>query len=662
MRRGEEEREADVRLYVVGREAPVRFAAGELHRLLARATGRSVAVRSRSDYDPREDGLWLGTFAAFGRAVPRAASEDPLDDEVFVRVGPRGGLIAGANPRSTLLAAYRYLHALGFRWVRPGRDGEAVPRLRSPLRRVRLHERPAYRHRAVCIEGACAWEHVRDMVAWMPKVGLSAYFLQLVDGYEFFERWYEHHLNPLRAPEGFSAAKATDLRARLISELRKRGMLLHNVGHGWTCEAVGLRGAGWHRFEGDLPPRRRRMLAMTGGRRRFFDDRPLNTQLCYGNPAVRERLADLIAGYAQAHPEVDLLHFWLADGSNNFCECPRCRGHRPADLYVKMLNRLDEKLAARGLGTRIVFLIYVDLLWPPERERLHNPDRFVLMFAPITRSYADPLPSTTSARGLPPFRLNRLKFPSEPEANLAFLWAWQRALARGGGRRCDCFDFDYHFWWAHFRDPGNLRLARVVRDDVRHLEAIGLNGLVNCQLQRIFWPTGFAMTAMAAALWSPEAPFETVADDYFRAAFGPAGKRVRAYLERLSEAMPIERLVKGDPGQAASAVEALRKAPALVDAFAEVVRRGLRDRDPVRRASWRILHEHAAVCRLLAEGLVRHRSGDEEGGRRLAWQIIRRVRRAEARVHRALDVWMFVRVIGILFKIPRESLERVGPG
>jgi len=645
-------------VYAVGEAPPVRFAAAELRKYVSLATGRRAVRRFRRRYHPGEPGLWVGTFADFGEEAPRPASDDPLDDEIFLRVGAKGGIIAGANARSALLAAYRYLTALGFRWVRPGRDGERVPRLRSPFRPVERHERPAYRHRAVCIEGACAWEHVRDMIAWMPKVGLNAYFLQLADGYEFFERWYRHQLNPLRRPEGFSKARAARLRAALVAQLRKRGLLLHNVGHGWTCEAVGLHGEGWHRFEGELPPSLRRFLALTRGRRRFFDGRPLNTQLCYGNPDVRERLTDLVADYAETHPEVDLLHFWLADGSGNFCECLRCRKHRPADLYVKMLNRLDEKLAARGVPTRIVFLAYVDLLWPPVRERLKNPERFVLMFAPITRSYAKPLPAAAGRGRLPPFRLNRLKFPGDPKANLAFLAAWQKALARGSGWTCDSFDFDYHFWWAHFRDPGNMQLARVVHDDVRHLGRIGLRGLVNCQLQRIFWPTGFAMTAMAATLWNGDVSFDDVAEDYFRSAFGAAGERVRRYLERLSEAMPIELLLHGSERQRAAAIRCLHGAAAVIEAFRRDIERGCRSRDPLRRASWRILSEHAEIYRRLSEALALCRDGKEEAGRRLAWDLIRHVRRRERHLHRVFDVWMFVRVVGILCRIPGAELER----
>ena len=40
-----------------------------------------------------------------------------------------------------------------------------------------------------------------------------------------------------------------------------------------------------------------------------------------------------------------------------------------------------------ALSTKIVFLLYEELLWAPEKERLIHPERFVMMFAPISRTF-----------------------------------------------------------------------------------------------------------------------------------------------------------------------------------------------------------------------------------------------------------------------------------
>jgi Domain of unknown function (DUF4838) len=166
-------------------------------------------------------------------------------------------------------------------------------------------------------------------------------------------------------------------------------------------------------------------------------------------------MTDAVVAYAQEHPEVDLLHFWLADGANNQCECENCAATRPSDFYVVMLNDIDRKLSALHLDTRIVFLAYVDLLWPPEHQRIQNPDRFVLMFAPITRTYSKTFSTDRALPALPPFERNKLTFPHTIEQNLAFLRAWQAQFVRDDGQPADSFDFDYHLMWDHCRHSAN---------------------------------------------------------------------------------------------------------------------------------------------------------------------------------------------------------------
>ena len=63
----------------------------------------------------------------------------------------------------------------------------------------------------------------------------------------------------------------------------------------------------------------------------------------------------------------------------------------PSDFYVILLNELDLALSAKKFDRKSGFPLYADMLWAPEHERLNNPDRFIFMFAPITRSYRRPL-------------------------------------------------------------------------------------------------------------------------------------------------------------------------------------------------------------------------------------------------------------------------------
>jgi len=662
----------------------IRYAADELERCLNAITAGKV-----------EPDIEIGLMTDLGVKAPNVA--DPaLDDAVHIDMIGAAGVIAGINPRSVLLAVYRYLTELGCRWVRPGADGECLPGLDS-LPAVKISETPSYRHRGICIEGAVSVQHVIDMIDWMPKVGFNGYFIQFREAYTFFDRWYS------RQGEHITVDQAREFTAQVVAEIKKRDLLYHGVGHGWTCEPFGIGGLGWDRDERELPARITRYLAEVNGERKLWHGVALNTNLCYGNPRVRKIVTDEIVNYSAKHPEIDIMHFWLADGSNNHCECERCRDTRPSDFYVQMLNELDPKLAAKGLPTRIVFLIYVDLLWPPERERIEHPERFILMFAPITRTYSEPFATDVEIPEPPPFVRNKLTFPRSVAENIGFLRAWQRVfptladsetadspllakggavdssllakggpvdsppLAKGGieGGSGDSFDFDYHMMWDHFRDPGYVPVAKILAQDIAGLRDLGLNGYVSCQLQRAFFPTGLPMTVMGRALWNREIGYDEVADDYFAAAFGPDGKLAKEYLESISFLFDPPYLRGETPRVCPENADSLAKVADVVDRFMPTIERNIENPplpplckggsetppDPLfvrggtgavcRAKSWFYLKHSAQICKLLAAAAEEMARDNADAGR-LLWEDTKRyVREHEADLHPVLDVSFF---------------------
>ena len=427
------------------------------------------------------------------------------DDAILISITDMTGLITGTNARSVLIAVYRFAHELGIWFVHPGADGTLV---RSTGRTdVSVCERASYRHRGFCIEGAVSFENVLDFVDWMPKNGFNTYFTQFLIPYEFFKTWYAHTNNPMlegldEVPSPAEVERFTY--GTLARELAKRGLIFQAAGHGWTTNAIGITGLGWDVCAQPVEADKRGWIAQIDGRRAFFHGRPLNTNLCYSNPSVREAITEEVLNFACAHPQVEELHFWLADDSNNTCECEDCQRDVPAAFYLDMLNLLDEKLTRAGIKTRIVLLAYLDLLWPPQTGELNHPERFIFMFAPITRSYSKPLPSDTAARPLPPFERNRLQLPARVEDNISFLRAWQRIVPG------DSFIYEYHYMWDQFKDVSDYTNARILWQDIRELKALGLNGLIACQQTRVFFPCGFGMYVMGRTLWDREARFETM--------------------------------------------------------------------------------------------------------------------------------------------------------
>jgi len=492
---------AVVRVCRIGDRPAMVFAGRELERYLRRISGATVVHMPRRAHAPEADTLWIGRFDDFPELDHPDAKDPELDDAIVVRVDGRRGIISGANPRAVLIAVYRYLTELGCRWVRPGRDGEHLPSLDDPLARtVNVVESPSYRHRGVCFEGASSCEHVLEFIDWSPKVGLNTYFTEYFDGYIFYNNWYSRrHLPEMREklmPEQWAA----EFTARATEEMQRRGLLVHRAGHGWTCLPLGIPSELWDekisRDFGEMT----RFIAEYQGKRQLYRGIPRRTHLCYSQPEVRTMIVEEVARYAAAHPEVDYLHFWLADGGNHYCECSECRKARPSDFYVMMLNELDALLTRRSLPTRIVFLIYVDLLWPPVKERIEHPDRFVLMFAPSYRTYREPFDPAELDEPLPPFVLNRLEYTVGQNAN--FLAAWRKVFPG------DSFIFDYRFMWSQYHDPGYMKLAAVTALDVPSLARIGLGGMISDQPQRVFLPSGLPMMVLARKLWRADLPYD----------------------------------------------------------------------------------------------------------------------------------------------------------
>lgn len=118
----------------------------------------------------------------------------------------------------------------------------------------------------------------------------------------------------------------------------------------------------------------------------------MNTNLCYSDPEAIDRFCNTVVDYVKEHPETDYLHIWLADDTTISANAESCQKTTLSDQYVHLLNLIDQRLTQEHLDCKLVFLLYQELLYPPVKERFQNPDRFVLMFAPISRTFRESYP------------------------------------------------------------------------------------------------------------------------------------------------------------------------------------------------------------------------------------------------------------------------------
>ncbi len=458
-------------------------------------------------------------------AIDLVTEPAPGNDAFSVDLSPAGGTIRGNSDRAVLLGVYDALRAMGCRFLAPGRENEVVPQ--TPLRALTLrYERTAALfHRGVCLEGADSGEDILHFIDWLPKVGFNAFFLQFKTPYAFLARWYRHLNDPLLPPEDFDVE---DIMLRAEAAIRRRGLLLHKVGHGWTGQVLGYESLSWDADPRPLAEDKRSYAAQVNGVRELHKGVPANTNLCLANREAVSRFADAVTDYAAAHPNVDYLHVWLADDYNNVCECPECQKNTPTDQYVALLNEIDRRLTEKGLGTKIVFLLYQELLWPPIKARLSNPGRFVLMFAPISRTFERSYDLRLPRRAIPLYQRNRIALPEDLGRNMDFLRAWQGVFDG------DSFVYDYPLGRAHYGDLGYVHMARVIHGDIRRLAAMGLNGYISCQELRAGMPNTLPGYVMGRALLDGSVSADSLIGEYFAAAYGPHAMEALDFLSALS--------------------------------------------------------------------------------------------------------------------------------
>jgi len=576
---------------------------------------------------------------AIAVGIDGSVAPSELDDSIKINVKDGAGIITGANERAVLIAAYRFLKELGCRWLRPGADNEMIPKktLTRELLNVSVEETPFTRYRG--IDMGVSWSvHNLDMIEWLPRIGMNCVFNETFGMENGYKRCHNHLYNYLADKEEFDHIADTPHALKPThEEIKRRGLLLMGCGHGFTWLPFGLSYPITEEQKANLTDETKRHMALVNGVRDVDPKGTAFTQLCYSNPETRRIMIDYIVNYCLAHPEFYAIHVWLGDGMNNFCECDECRKMRPSDYYIVLLNELDEALRAAGCNMKIVFLIYVDLLWEPEKMKLNNTDRFILMFAPISRTYSFALCDRDKEKPveLPPYKVNENIMPKAVEENIERLKLWQKLFDKN-----DSFVFDYHMMWDHILDPGYMECARILHRDMTHLDEINLNGMISCQLTTATFPTGLPNYAMAEGLWNKDKPFEEISRDYFASAFGGLGEEVEKYLKKISELFDPTFMRNANPAALPSAYERSEKIIALTRKFETEY---LANNKDVNR-SWQLLYLHAEYCRLYAEVIKAYSKNDHDEIKIRSKNFAHYVFENEAMLHHVLNIEYFYEI------------------
>ena len=596
-----------------------------------------------------KDGFRLGLLEDFG--LPNEAEDTLLDDIIHIDTTAEGGILAGSNARSVLFAVYRFLRENGCRWLYPGVDGDYVPM--KDIEGVKYHKMADHRFRGFCNEGSESQTCMLECADYYAKLEMNVYMLEwfIPDGY--YEKYYTHKYNKNnRIPEPVPSEQVLQWKRQCEAEIAKRGLMFHDIGHGWQNRAIGFpenSGSNTQVATMDFSvfsEEQMNSLALINGRRFFTRSSVAYSNMCLSREDIRRKVAQCVADYAENHQNVDYLHVWLGDAPYTHCECDECAKMRPSDWYIMMMNELDEILTERKLDTRIVFICYLDTYFAPEHIVIKNPKRFTLLYAPVSRAYEASVTEDSVVPPAQPFKRNAWERPKSPEEAFAFLKEWRNTW------QGPAFSYEYHFWRHQFLDPGGRSFARRLYEDVRSLKIMGLDGYVEDGSQRSGFPNAFPVYVYAATLMDRDVDYDAVCEDYFSHIYGPDWKQAVDVLQKITDAFDFA-YMEGirskdknisdwyDPDR----VTQLEGIEDLCSLERALVKKHLTMPTRPQTVSWRLLDYHADFCELMAKVLIEKAKGHNFKALDLAYEFFDKMGKHEIYIERYYDHGLACRVM-----------------
>ncbi len=614
----------------------VDFAADELKKYLRMMMPEGGDVKIA--YAPQSsDGFRLGLMQDFGLDVSDALDTD-LDDIIYIDCNEFGGIIAGDNPRSVLLAVYEYLRQNGCRWLYPGVDGEYIPM--KDIVPVKYRHKPSCRYRGQCNEGAEYQSDMLEAIEFTPKVGMNVFMVEFFLPRVYYKRYYEHQHNEENRPfEMITDDQILQWKRMCETEIARRGLQFHDIGHGWTAAPFGINTAAcWDSVPDEVDEENRQYLAEIGGKRGMWNGQPLNTNFCMSNPVARKKYACHVADYAEKHSNSDYLHLWLADAFNNHCECSECQKKTTSDWYIMLMNDTDEELTRRSLDTRLVYIAYFDTAWAPQEATLKNPDRFTMLLAPITRSYTETLPESGLTSKPTEYIRNNIQRPRNLEEYFVLFEEWKKNW-KGAN-----MSYEYHFWRPQCFDLSGIVLAKRIYEDIHAYKKYDVNGIIEDGSQRSFFPNGFAFYTYARCLFDNATPFEAIAEDYYSHIYGEGWQEIYSYLENIASLVPYAYLHGARP-KAPYAPELLENFKAVKESCLKMKEKMKSEyHSPVRvqTVSKMLLSYHSDFCILLCDALMEKCLGNDDEATELYNKFRVEFGKCEIAIERYYDHWLWM--------------------
>ncbi len=465
------------------------FAAEELQKYIAKATGAEVALNAGA---PADDAAAIVVAQVDRLAmVGHEATEDELAlglEGIVNRTEGSHLIIAGGGPRGVVYATYNFLEELGYRWYWPGELGEVTPELDEiAVEDVAVARDPSFVRRHAIGRAGDGWADVQwglDVLDWLTK------------NHQNF--WVRNPPEDVEADHEF---------------MTKRGGTYTKVGSG-------------HNWQHILPART------------YFDEHPEwypevkgkrrpEGQLCLSNAEVVDKLTEYaMRGAAQMAEDPNIMFVDLTqnDGAG-WCECAACRAiddkdrSTHADILLHALNQVAERVTEKYPDALLHVYIYAGAAGIP--------------------NWITPHPSLHTEQTN--YCYNYGASFTNPDAPRVDVFKAQiDALAPVTGHH-GIYEYFGFYNWAEALPVTLYRLS----DEVRYYKELGVHGFYSETEQH--WSTNHLLYyAFSRLWWDHETDVPEMMDEFFRLFFGPAEAPMREFYMALETSGGPDRYWSGN--------------------------------------------------------------------------------------------------------------------
>jgi len=457
---------------------PVVLAAGELQHYVERMSGSRLSLKK-----VRQAPNLLRIGAA--EAVVPSAESPHGDDSFQITVTPQGIAMAGANPRSTLYAAYEVLERLGCRWFFPGEDGEHVPAAKT----LTLAEGEALSTAAFASRGMV--EDARPGSGYPPFPPDAAWEKRIAEDAQIYIIWaVRNRMNAYRNTSTLDNI-----------EFDRRGVAVR-----WGSSHT-------------IPQMIDRKLFETKPELFRMDQtgkRVPNGNVCATNPETVLLCAQWVMNFFKQNPRLDTCPMGGQDiWGGAWCSCEKCRVYSPSEQAALLINGVHAHLRKNNIQGRCSYSAYRDTLRYDLKKVKLDPEVHV-GYAPRERSYGHAHSDASSER-------NR--------------WFWRNLQdwRRNHAGPLNLTDY-YHDSILFYSLPAPT--VQVIAQDLRDYAKLNARGVTSFMMGRYSWYCyGPSLYVYARMAWDPALDPDSLLDEVAHHQYGPAAASIRSFWRELELGM-----------------------------------------------------------------------------------------------------------------------------